>query len=160
MIYAALAGNLATAVTKLAAALWTGSSAMLSEAIPSMVDTGDQGLLLYRSYRANRPPDELHPFGHGMELYFWAFVVALMIFALGGGVSIYEGYRKVRAHEAVEDVWVNFLVIGAAAVFEGLSFRVAWKEFRKVHSREPLLAGIRASKIRACSQCCWKMAPL
>src|SRR3954467_802589 len=102
-VYAALPGNLAIAVTKFAAALYTGSSAMLSEAIHSSVDTGNQGLLLYGIRRAARPPTRQHPFGHGMELYFWAFVVALMIFALGGAVSIYQGIRKIQDPEPIED---------------------------------------------------------
>jgi cation diffusion facilitator family transporter len=133
-VYAALAGNLAIAVVKFAAAFFTGSSAMLSEAIHSTVDTSNQGLLLFGMHRAARPPDRTHPFGHGMELYFWAFVVALLIFSLGGAVSLYEGVRKVLHPEPVENAWVNFAVLGASAVFEGLSFRVAWKEFRTTHA--------------------------
>lgn len=146
MILAALAGNLAIAATKLAAALYTGSSAMLSEAIHSAVDTGNQGLLLIGLRRAARPPTPRHPLGHGMELYFWAFVVALMIFALGGAVSVYEGWRKIVAPEPVESAWVNFLVLGASVVFEGLSFRVAFREFRRSHAGEPFWQAIRASK--------------
>ncbi|WP_043360297.1 cation diffusion facilitator family transporter [Belnapia sp. F-4-1] len=146
VILAALAGNLAIAATKLAAALYTGSSAMLSEAIHSAVDTGNQGLLLVGLRRAARPPSPRHPFGHGMELYFWAFVVALMIFALGGAVSIYEGWRKIVAPEPVENAWVNFLVLGASVLFESLSFRVAFREFRRSHAGEPFWQAIRASK--------------
>ncbi|SDB71197.1 cation diffusion facilitator family transporter [Belnapia rosea] len=146
VIFAALAGNLAIAATKFAAALFTGSSAMLSEAIHSSVDTGNQGLLLVGLRRAARPPSPRHPFGHGMELYFWAFVVALMIFALGGAVSIYEGWRKFMTPEPVENAWVNFLVLGASMVFEGFSFRVAWQEFRRSHVGEPFLHALRASK--------------
>ncbi|MBL6077866.1 cation diffusion facilitator family transporter [Belnapia sp. T18] len=146
VILAALAGNLAIAATKLAAALHTGSSAMLSEAIHSAVDTGNQGLLLIGLRRAARPPSPQHPLGHGMELYFWAFVVALMIFALGGAVSIYEGWRKVVAPEPVEAVWVNFLVLGASILFEGMSLRVALREFRRSHAGEPFWEAIRASK--------------
>ena len=146
VIYAALAGNLAIAVTKFAASLYTGSSAMLSEAIHSSVDTGNQGLLLLGIKRAARPATPRHPLGHGMELYFWAFVVALLIFALGGAFSIYEGIRKIAEPHPVEDAWVNFAVLGAAIIFEGLSFRVAWREFRHATGRNPSLATIRASK--------------
>src|SRR4051812_21784652 len=94
-IYAAAGGNLAIAASKLAAFAFTGSSAMLTEAIHSMVDTGNQGLLLLGLRRAAKPPDAGHPFGHGMELYFWSFVVALMVFALGGAASIYEGVVRI-----------------------------------------------------------------
>ncbi len=146
VVYAALAGNVAIAVTKYAAALWTGSSAMLTEAIHSTVDSGNQGLLLFGMHRASLPPSPRHPFGHGRELYFWAFVVALMIFALGGAFSIYEGWRKIASPQQVETVWVNFAVIGAAFLFEGYSFRVAWRELRKQNADLPLWLAIRRSK--------------
>ena len=133
-VYAALAGNLAIAVVKFGAAFFTGSSAMLSEAIHSTVDTANQGLLLFGMHRAARPPDHRHPFGHGMELYFWAFVVALLIFSLGGAVSVYEGVRKVLHPEPVENAWVNFVVLGLSACFEGYSFSVAWREFRAAYA--------------------------
>jgi cation diffusion facilitator family transporter len=146
-------------VTKLAAALWTGSSAMLSEAVHSTVDTGNQGLLLFGLSRAKRPPDPRHPFGHGMELYFWAFVVALLIFALGGAVSAYQGYLKLTRPEPVRDAWVNFVVLGAAMLFEGLSFRVAWREFRKLHLGERLLPPSGPARTPASSPCCSRTAP-
>jgi cation diffusion facilitator family transporter len=145
-IYAALAGNLAVALTKSAAAAWTGSTAMLSEAIHSAVDSGNQGLLLLGLSRASRPADDRHPFGHGMEYYFWAFVVALMIFMLGGAVSIYEGVAKVVAPEPISRVWVNFAVLGAAVVFEGGSLVVAWREFRRAHHDVAFWNAIRGSK--------------
>ncbi|WP_431268745.1 cation diffusion facilitator family transporter [Dankookia sp. P2] len=119
---------------------------MLSEAIHSAVDTGNQGLLLLGLRRAARPPTARHPFGHGMELYFWAFVVALLIFALGGAFSVYEGWRKIADPHPVEGAWINFAVLGAAVVFEGLSFRVAYREFRRTHLGEPFWAAIRRSK--------------
>lgn len=146
VIFAALAGNLAIAVTKFAAAAYTGSSAMLSEAIHSTVDTGNQGLLLLGLKRSARPPDASHPFGHGMELYFWAFVVALLIFALGGAFSIYEGFHKMLNPEPVSSAWVNYLVLGLSIVFESYSFSVALHEFRVTHAGEPFWQAIRASK--------------
>src|SRR5690349_16301341 len=95
VIYAALLGNLLVALTKIAAAVATGSSAMASEAIHSLVDTGNEILLLYGLRRASRPADENHPFGHGRELYFWSFLVSLLIFELGASVSLYEGITHV-----------------------------------------------------------------
>src|SRR5687768_6115999 len=95
VILAALVGNTLIAITKFAAAAFTGSSAMLSEGIHSLVDTGNQGLLLYGLKRAKRPPDPQYPFGHGKEVYFWSFIVAILIFAVGAGISIYEGIQHV-----------------------------------------------------------------
>jgi cation diffusion facilitator family transporter len=145
-VLAALAGNLAIAATKFAAAFLTSSSAMLSEAIHSTVDSGNQGLMLYGLRRATMPPDAQHPFGHGMEIYFWSFVVALLIFALGGGVSIYEGIHRLHEPEPVEGAWINFAVLAASAVFEGLSYRVARREFREAHGSRPSWSAVRRSK--------------
>ena len=103
VIYAALAGNALIAVTKFAAAAFTGSSAMFSEGIHSLVDTGNQGLLLYGLRQSSRPADEEHPFGYGAELYFWAFVVAILIFAIGSGISVYEGVKKVLDPHVISD---------------------------------------------------------
>lgn len=146
VVFAALAGNLAIAVTKFVAALLTGSSAMLTEAIHSTVDTGNQGLLLLGLARAGRPPSQTHPFGYGMELYFWSFVVALMIFALGGAVSVYQGVHKILEPEAIDRAWINFLVIGLAVLFEGGSFLVAWREFKAVRGDVPFFAALKGSK--------------
>ena len=146
VVYAALAGNLAIAATKFVAFALTGSSAMLTEAIHSSVDTGNQGLLLLGLARARKPPSETHPFGYGMEVYFWAFVVALLIFALGGAFSIYEGVLKIVRPEPIERAWINFLVIGLAVLFEGGSFLVAWKEFKVLRKDAPFFRAIRRSK--------------
>jgi divalent metal cation (Fe/Co/Zn/Cd) transporter len=146
VVYAALAGNLAIAATKFVAFALTGSSAMLTEAIHSSVDTGNQGLLLLGLARARKPPSQTHPFGYGMEVYFWAFVVALLIFALGGAFSIYEGVLKIVRPEPIERAWINFLVIGLAVLFEGGSFLVAWKEFKVVRQETPFFRAIRRSK--------------
>lgn len=146
VVYAALAGNLAIALTKFVAFALTGSSAMLTEAIHSSVDTGNQGLLLLGLARARKPPSQTHPFGYGMEVYFWAFVVALLIFALGGAFSIYEGVLKILRPEPIDRAWINFLVIGLAVLFEGGSFLVAWKEFSVLRKGTPFLRAIRRSK--------------
>lgn len=146
-IYAAAAGNLAIAVSKFVAFAFTGSSAMLTEGVHSVVDTGNQGLLLLGLRRAARPPDAGHPFGHGMELYFWSFVVALMIFALGGAFSIYEGALKLMRPEPIERAWISFLVLGLAILFEGASFTVAFREHRRRHGPGGgFLASVRGSK--------------
>ena len=146
VIYAALAANLGIAATKFGTAFWTGSSAMFSEAVHSLVDTANQGLLLFGLKRAARPADEAHPFGHGMEIYFWAFVVALLIFALGGSVSIWQGWRKLFEPEAMHDPWINFAVLGASILMEAFSFRVALKELRETDRKSTTFAAIRRSK--------------
>jgi len=132
VVLAALAGNLAIAVTKFAAFALTGSTAMLTEGIHSVVDTGDQGLLLIGQARAGRPANDGHPFGYGMETYFWSFIVALMIFLAGGAVAIWEGVEKILHPTPVTLPLVNFGVIAASALFEGLSFRTAYREYRKI----------------------------
>jgi cation diffusion facilitator family transporter len=145
-VVAAAGANLAIAAVKLAAGLFTGSSAMLTEAVHSFVDTGDQALLLLGMRRAAAAPDEAHPFGHGMEIYFWSFVVAVAIFSLGGAVSIFEGARKLARPAPIDAAWVNFLVLGAAFVFEAGSLAVGYREFRKTAGPGPLLLSIRRSK--------------
>jgi cation diffusion facilitator family transporter len=145
-VYAALAANLAIAATKFAAFLFTGSAAMLTEGIHSTVDTGNEALLLFGLSRAQRPPDETHPFGYGMEIYFWSFIVALLIFTAGGAVAVYEGVSKIGRPERIENVWVNYIVLGAAFVFESISLHTAYREFRKGNTQKPLWRAIRASK--------------
>jgi cation diffusion facilitator family transporter len=145
-IIAALIGNLLIAVTKGVAALFTGSSAMTSEAVHSLVDTGNEVLLLYGQHRAARPPDKEHPFGYGRELYFWCFVVALLIFAVGAGVSAYEGVIHIRHPEPIEQVWINFVVLGLAFIFEGVSWWFGWETFARVRKSRPIWATVVASK--------------
>ena len=135
IVYAALVGNLLVAITKIGAAVWTGSSAMMSEAVHSVVDTTNEVLLLYGYHRASRPPDESHPLGHGRELYFWSFIVALLIFAFGAGVSLYQGVLHVTAPEPIEDPIVSFIVLGMSFVFEAISWLFAWRRFRSETSR-------------------------
>ena len=145
-IYAALAGNTAIAVTKFGAAFWTGSAAMLSEAIHSLVDTGNQLLMLYGLRRSARPATEAHPFGYGLELYFWTFVVAILIFGLGAGVSILEGVNKIRAPHPVEGGWVNYVVLGLSFLFEGATWLVAFRAFRTQARTMSLLTAVQRSK--------------
>ena len=146
VIYAALFGNLLIAVTKFGAAFFTGSSAMLSEAVHSLVDTGNQGLLLYGLRRAQRPPDDAHPYGYGMELYFWTFVVAIIIFGLGAGVSVYEGVQKLLHPHPITNPAISYVVLAIAMVFEAAAWTVAFREFRKVKGAGGYLDAVRSSK--------------
>jgi cation diffusion facilitator family transporter len=138
VVLAALAGNGAIAVAKFAAAWISGSTAMLTEAIHSLVDTGDQLLLLVGQKRAARPPDETHPLGYGMEAYFWSFIVALMVFLLGGVLSVYEGVRHILHPEPLVSPWISLGVLAVAAVFEGASFGVGYREYRRIVQGRPV----------------------
>lgn len=146
VVVAALVGNGAIAVSKFVAAAYTGSSAMLSEAIHSLVDTGNQGLILFGLRRARKPADEKHPFGYGMELYFWSFVVAILIFAVGAGVSLYEGIIKVLEPHEVSNPYINYAVLSAAMVFEAIAWWIAFKEFKMRKGHLGFYAAIRESK--------------
>jgi cation diffusion facilitator family transporter len=146
VVSAALLGNLLVAATKTVAALWTGSSAMTSEAIHSFVDSGNEILLLYGQHRASLRADAEHPLGHGRELYFWSFIVALLIFAIGAGVSIYQGIAHIRAPEPIQDPWVNYVVLALATVFEGASWWVSVKRFRSTSGRLGFYEAFRKSK--------------
>ena len=128
VVLAALAGNGAIALAKFAAAGLSGSTAMLTEAIHSLVDTGDQILLLVGQKRGARPGDPTHPLGYGMEAYFWSFIVALMVFLLGGVLSVYEGVRHILQPAPLVSPWISLGVLAVAAVFEGASFRVGYRE--------------------------------
>jgi len=145
-IVAALVGNLLIAVTKGVAAAISGSSAMLSEAVHSLVDTGNEVLLLYGLKRAAKAPDKVHPYGYGRELYFWSFVVALLIFAVGAGISAYEGVVHIRHPEPMQRVWINFVVLGLAAIFEGVSWWFGWKAFSRVRQSRSIWDAFVASK--------------
>jgi cation diffusion facilitator family transporter len=145
-VIAALIGNVLIALTKAVAAAISGSSAMLSEAIHSSVDSGNEILLLYGQRRAKKPPDRLHPWGYGRELYFWSFVVALLIFALGAGVSIYEGVQHIEHPEPMSRPLVNYIVYAASAVFEGTSWWFGWSAFQRVRGDKALFAAVHASK--------------
>lgn len=119
---------------------------MLSEAVHSVVDTGNQGLLLYGGKKAAKPADADHPFGYGMELYFWTFVVAILIFAGGSGISIYEGIDKIRYPHTVSDPTINYIVLGAAMVFEAIAWTIAYREFRRTNRQRGFVRAVRRSK--------------
>jgi cation diffusion facilitator family transporter len=146
VIYAALLGNLLVAITKFAAFGVTGSSAVLSEAVHSLVDTGNELLLLYGLRRSRVRPDRAHPLGHGRELYFWSFVVALLVFALGAGVSFYQGVVHLREPAPLHDPTVNYVVLALAFVFEGSSWWVAVKLLRATKGSVGYLEAMRRSK--------------
>ena len=146
VVYAALLGNLLIASIKFAAAVWTSSSAMLSEAVHSLVDTINELLLLYGMHRSRRPPDSAHPLGHGRELYFWSFIVALMVFGLGAGVSLFEGVNHILNPVPMEDPTVNYVVLGFSFVFESGSWWVAFKAFRAAKGRRGYLEAIGEAK--------------
>jgi cation diffusion facilitator family transporter len=145
-VIAAVLGNLAIAVIKFVAAALTGSSAMIAEGIHSLVDTGNGGLLLLGMRRSTAPPDDEHPFGHGKELYFWTLIVAVSIFGIGGGMSLYEGVTHLQHPVHVENPWPNYIVLAISAVVEGASFLVAFREFGTARGKRRSLEFIRQSK--------------
>ena len=145
-ILAALVGNSLIAVTKFIAASYTGSSAMFSEAVHSVVDSGNQLLLLYGVKRSKKPADSKHPFGYGKELYFWSFVVAILIFSIGSGISFYEGFHKLHSPEPVSNPMINFIVLGFAVIFESWTCWVAATEFKKSKGDRGWVEAIRRSK--------------
>ncbi|WP_239017715.1 cation diffusion facilitator family transporter [Sphingomonas aracearum] len=146
VLIAALLANLGIAVAKFVAAALTGSSSMLTEGFHSVVDSGNQILLLYGQKRGHRPPDEAHPFGYGRELYFWAFVVAILIFAVGAGVSIYEGWLHYVEPEPLQSPTVNYVVLGIAFLLEGTSWVIAMREFTAAHRGQSLWSAVHRSK--------------
>lgn len=145
-LYGALAANLAIAIMKFVAAAFSGSSAMLSEGIHSLVDTGNSLLLLLGLKKSQKPADASHPFGHGKELYFWSLIVAILIFAIGGGMSIYEGVEHLRNPNPLEDPTLSYFILVAAMIFEGIAWVVAYKNFSKTRHEKNFLRALRASK--------------
>jgi cation diffusion facilitator family transporter len=145
-VFGAIAANVAIAAMKFAGAAASGSSAMLSEGIHSLVDSGDGVLLLVGMRLANRPADERHPFGYGKELYFWSLIVAVLIFGVGGGVSIYEGILRLLDARPLDDAGWSYAILGAAAVFEGASLAVAVRQFKKSIGDAPFWESLRTSK--------------
>ncbi|MEE9445628.1 MAG: cation diffusion facilitator family transporter [Cocleimonas sp.] len=146
VIYAALAGNTLIAITKFIASFMTGSSAMLSEGIHSLVDTGNQGLLLYGMKQAEKPASPEFPFGHGKEIYFWSFVVAILIFALGAGISIYGGITHIIHPAEIHSPIINYIVLFLAILFEGAAFFFALKEFKKVKGKYSYFEAVKRGK--------------
>ena len=146
VIYAALIGNALVAITKFVAASITGSSAMLSEGIHSVVDTGNQLLLLLGLHKAKKPADERFPFGHGKEVYFWSFVVAILIFAVGAGVSVYEGIIHLMHPAPIASPYVNYIVLALAMLFEGAALYFALTEFSRTKGKWSYLEAVQKGK--------------
>jgi cation diffusion facilitator family transporter len=146
VIIAALIGNTLISITKFTAALITRSSAMLSEGIHSLVDTGNQILLLYGLKQAKKPADENFPFGRGKEVYFWSFIVAILIFALGGGISIYEGIQHLRYPNPISNPLINYIVLGLALLFEGAAWYFAFRGFTRAKGKWGYLEAIQRGK--------------
>ncbi|SDM40240.1 cation diffusion facilitator family transporter [Catalinimonas alkaloidigena] len=145
-IYAAIGANLAIAASKFVAAYFTGSSAMISEGIHSVVDTGNGLLLLLGIRKSQKAADASHPFGYGKELYFWSLIVAILIFAIGGGMSFYEGIAHLRHPSPLTDPTWNYVVLGLAALFESIALGLALKQFNATRGTKGVWEAIRASK--------------
>ena len=145
-IYGAIAANLLIAITKFAAAFFTGSSSMLSEGIHSLADTGNEGLLLLGVHRSNKKPDATHPFGYGQELYFWSLVVAIVLFGLGGGMSLYEGITHILNPRELEDPLWNYVTLALAVLFEGTSFLIALRALLRAKGQESIWQAVHTSK--------------
>ena len=145
-IYGAIGANVAIAISKFVAAYFTGSSAMLSEGIHSLVDSGNGGLILLGVTQAQKPADARHPFGRSKELYFWALIVAVLVFAIGGGMSFYEGISHIQHPSPLTDPTWNYIVLGLAILFESISCYLAFKAFNRERGDAPFWGSIRRSK--------------
>jgi cation diffusion facilitator family transporter len=145
-VVAAILGNLAIATTKFFAAFFSGSSAMLSEAIHSLVDTGNGALILLGIRNSRKPPDREHPFGHGRELYFWTLMVGVLIFGVGGGMSVYEGLTHLAHPTRIQDAKWSYIVLGLSAVFESITWYFGWKAFSKERRGRGIIEVIHSTK--------------
>lgn len=146
-VYAALAGNGLVKVSKIAAAIAAGSSSLMAEALHSVADTSDSALLLLGQKRSKKPRDDLHPFGHGRELYFWSMVVALMIFMVGGAASVIEGVSRVRHPEPLESAKWSYIVLALSFLFESATGIIAFLQFKKgMKPREGYWEAYRTAK--------------
>jgi cation diffusion facilitator family transporter len=146
VIYAAILGDLLIGITKLIAAAWTGSSSLLSEGVHSIVDTGNGFLLLYGLHRSAVRPDLEHPLGYGREIYFWSFVVAVLLFAFGAGVSLYQGAVHILNPEPVQHIAASYIVLGVSALFDGTTWWLALRNFRGELRYSEIIDAIRKSK--------------
>lgn len=146
VVVAALTANVVIAIAKFAAALFTGSPAMFSEAVHSCVDCGNELLLLFGLHRGKRPADDTHPFGYGMEVYFWAFLMAVMLFGVGAGISLLEGISGITHPEPVESPWISYLVLGVAALAEGTSWVISVRSLGRRRRGRGWLATVHRAK--------------
>ncbi len=146
VVYAALAANLGVCVAKFVVAGISGSSSLLSEGVHSLADSGNELLLLLGLHRSRRPPNRQHPYGYGKELYFWSLIVALVLFALGGGTSLYQGVDRLLHPRPLRDSWADYAVIGVAFLFESTSLVIAVRNLRKTYPTDSLIGAIRRSK--------------
>jgi len=146
IVVIALAANVAIACAKFAAYVWTGSSAMLSETVHALARTSNQALLLYGQKRSQRPADARHPFGYARELYFWSFIVAILLFSLGAGVSLYEGVDKLIHPDPIKNVMISYVVLGVAFVFQAFAMAAAMREANRRHRDEAVFPASRGSK--------------
>ncbi|MBX0291607.1 cation diffusion facilitator family transporter [Hymenobacter sp. HSC-4F20] len=145
-MYGAIGANVAIAISKFVAAFFTGSSAMLSEGIHSLVDSGNGLLILFGVHQAEKPADARYPFGRSKELYFWSLIVAILVFSVGGGMSFYEGVEHLKHPAPITDPTWNYVVLGLSLVFEGISFFLAFREFNKSRGDAGFWATLGRSK--------------
>ncbi|QJX46504.1 cation transporter [Hymenobacter taeanensis] len=146
VVYGAIGANVAIAISKFVAAFFTGSAAMMSEGIHSLVDSGNGLLILFGMKRSERPADAQHPFGYSKEIYFWTVIVAVLIFAVGGGMSLYKGYQYLQHPVPLTDPTWNYWVLGLAMLFEGIACSLAYREFRKTQGNYGFWQALRLSK--------------